>query len=178
MNFEQIKEILVAAAAREGIEEYEIYAMSDRSLSTETLKDEISAFSYGVSGGVSFRCVVDGKMGYASGELMTEAALWALVTRAAENARCIESDEVAEIFAGSAQYDAVTAKDFTLPEAAELKDWALQLQKETYAQDTMVSDGTQSMAMGYESEIDLYNSKGLSLHNRVGIAGAGVYAVV
>ena len=29
MNFEQIKEILVAAAAREGIEEYEIYAMSD-----------------------------------------------------------------------------------------------------------------------------------------------------
>ena len=178
MKFEQIKEILVAAAAREGIEEYEIYAMSDCSLSTETLKDEISAFSYGVSGGVSFRCVLDGKMGYASGELMTEEALSALVTRAAENARCIESDEVAEIYGGSAHYEEIKTKAFTLPEAAELKNWALELQKATYAEDAMVSDGTQSMAMGYESEIDLYNSKGLSLHNRVGIAGAGVYAVV
>ena len=178
MKFEQIKEILVAAAAREGIEEYEIYAMSDCSLSTETLKDEISAFSYGVSGGVSFRCLLDGKMGYASGELMTEEALSALVTRAAENARCIESDEVAEIYGGSAHYEEIKTKAFTLPEAAELKSWALELQKATYAEDAMVSDGTQSMAMGYESEIDLYNSKGLSLHNRVGIAGAGVYAVV
>ena len=40
MKFEQIKEILVEAAASEGITEYEIYAMSDCSLSTETLKDE------------------------------------------------------------------------------------------------------------------------------------------
>ena len=178
MKFEQIKEILVAAAAREGITDYEIYAMNDTSLSTETLKDEISAFSYGVSGGVSFRCLVDGKMGYASGELMTKEALSNLVTRAAENARCIESDEAAEIFAGSPHYAAVTAAPFVLPEAGELKSWALELQKATYAEDAMVSDGTQSMAMGYESEIDLYNSKGLSLHNRVGIAGAGVYAVV
>ena len=178
MKFEQIKEILVAAAASEGISEYEIYAMSDCSLSTETLKDEISAFSYGVSGGVSFRCVVDGKMGYASGELMTKEALCALVTRAAENARCIESDEVAEIYGGSERYEEIKTDAFVLPEAGQLKSWALELQKETYAQDAMVSDGTQSMAMGYESEIDLYNSKGLSLHNRVGIAGAGVYAVV
>ncbi len=178
MKFEQIKEILVAAAAREGIELYEIYAMSDRSMSTETLKDEISAFSYGVSGGVSFRCIVDGRMGYASGELMTEEALAALVSRAAENARCIESDDVAEIYAGSAHYDEVGTGDFALPEAAALKDWALRLQRETYAQDAMVSDGTQSTALAYESEIDLYNSRGLSLHNRVGIAGAGVYAVV
>ncbi|MBQ7336987.1 MAG: TldD/PmbA family protein [Clostridia bacterium] len=178
MKFEQIKEILVAAAAREGIKIYEIYAMNDRSMSTETLKDEISAFSYGVSGGVSFRCIVDGKMGYASGELMTEEALSSLVTQAAENARCIENDDVVEIFAGSAQYDEVKTGDFTLPEAAQLKDWALRLQRETYAQDAMVSDGTQSTALAYESEIDLYNSRGLSLHNRVGISGAGVYAVV
>jgi PmbA protein len=178
MNFEQAKQILIQEAARQGIAHYEIYAMSDRSLSTETLKDEISAFSYGVSGGISFRCLVDGKMGYASGELMTPEALAALVTRAAENARCIESDEAVEIYGGSAHYDQVQTKPFTLPEAGELKDWALRLQKETYAQDSMVSDGTQSTALAYESEIDLYNSKGLSLHNRVGIAGAGVYAVV
>lgn len=178
MNFEQVKKALIAAAAGEGIEEYEIYAMSDRSLSTETLEDEISGFSYGVSGGVSFRCIVDGKMGYASGELLTDEALGELVRRAAENARCIESEDEAEIYGGSAQYAEMNTNSYRLPEASEIKDWALRLQKETYAQDSMVGSGTQSNALGYECEIDLYNSRGLSLHNRVGISGAGVYPVV
>ncbi len=178
MNFEQVKNTLIAAAAKEGIDEYEIYAMSDCSLSTETLEDEISGFSYGVSGGVSFRCIVDGKMGYASSELLTEEALGALVRRAAENARCIESEDIVEIFGGSAHYEAVDTESYRLPEASEIKDWALRLQRETYAQDAMVGSGTQSTALGYECEIDLYNSRGLSLHNRVGISGAGVYPVV
>lgn len=178
MNFEQVKQILTDAANKEKIQDYEIYFMSDRSMSTETLKDEISSFSYGVSGGVSFRCLVDGKMGYASSESLTEESLAALVTRAAENARCLESDDGAEIFSGSERYETVRTGAFVMPEAAELKSWALRLQKETYAADKMVSDGTQSTAIGYESEIDLYNSCGLSLHNHVGIAGAGVYALV
>ena len=71
MNFELMKEYLVAAAKAAGLTEYEIYATSSREMSTETLKGEISSFSLGESGGISFRCIVDGKMGYASGELLT-----------------------------------------------------------------------------------------------------------
>ena len=50
MNFEKIKEAVRAAAEKFGIEEYEIYYMSDSNLSVETLKHEISTFSSGVSG--------------------------------------------------------------------------------------------------------------------------------
>ena len=74
MNFEAMKQALIAAAQKAGIEQYEIYCESEENLSVETLKDEISSFSSGVSGGICFRCIVDGKMGYASGELMTVEA--------------------------------------------------------------------------------------------------------
>ena len=65
MNFENLKKHLFDAANDAGLEEYEIFYTSDSSISAETLKDEISAFAYGVSGGVCFRCVVDGKIGSA-----------------------------------------------------------------------------------------------------------------
>ena len=57
MNFDLVKEILKAQAVRRELSEYEIYFMESGSMSAETLKDEISAFSSGVRGGVSFRCL-------------------------------------------------------------------------------------------------------------------------
>ena len=90
MNFEQMKEYLVAAAKAAGLTEYEIYATSSREMSTETLKGEISSFSSGESGGISFRCIVNGKMGYASSELLTREEMEALVDRAIDNAKNIE----------------------------------------------------------------------------------------
>ena len=91
MNFEAMKKALVAAAEKAGIKDYEIYYEQEENLSVETLKDEISAFSSGVTGGICFRCLVDGKMGYASGEQMTEEAMADLVRRAVSKAKCIDS---------------------------------------------------------------------------------------
>ena len=62
MNFNDIKNAVVSAAAKAGITEYEIYYVQDSGISAETLKHEISNFSSSVSGGLCFRCIVDGKM--------------------------------------------------------------------------------------------------------------------
>ena len=69
MRFDEVKAALCQAAAEAGVSEYEIYYMNDTSISCETLKDEISSFNSGVGGGVCFRCIYNGKMGYASSEL-------------------------------------------------------------------------------------------------------------
>ena len=178
MNFEQMKEYLVAAAKAAGLTEYEIYATSSREMSTETLKDEISSFSSGESGGISFRCIVDGKMGYASGELLTREEMEALVDRAIDNAKNIESEDEVFIFPGSDHYEAVNAKEPEMPEAATLKSWALDLQAKTYAAHPSVSDGTQTAAIAFESNIMLCNSHGLELSNHVGSSGVYIDAVV
>ena len=98
MNFDNVKKYLFDAARELGLDEYEVFYSSDSSVSAETLKDEISAFAYGVSGGVCFRCIVDGKIGAASTELLEEGELKAIVARAVSNAKNIESDDPAIIF--------------------------------------------------------------------------------
>ena len=178
MNFEQMKEYLVAAARAAGLEEYEIYATSSREMSTETLKGEISSFSSGESGGISFRCIVGGKMGYASSELLTREEMEALVDRAVDNAKNIENDDEVFIFPGSESYEAVNATACDLPEAGELKNWALDLEKKTYAEHSSVSDGTQTGAIAFESSIMLCNSHGLELTNHVSASGAYIDAIV
>ena len=178
MNFDAMKTYLQAAAKRAGLQEYEIYAMSERSVSTETLRHEISSFSLGESGGISFRCIVDGKMGYASTELLTEAEMEALVDRAADNARNIENDDEVLIYHGSEHYEAVNAPKEDTPDAATLKARALLLERRAYEAHPSVSDGTQAGALAFESEILLCNSHGLELHNRVGTSGAYIDAVV
>lgn len=178
MNFEPMKQRLMAAAERAGLKEYEIYAMSDVNMSAEALHREISAFSSGESGGISFRCIVDGKMGYASSELLDEAEMDALVDRAMDNAHNIENDDEVFIYQGSEHYESVTAEPPVLADAAKLKSWALELQHRAYAAHPSVSDGTQTGAIAYASDIMLCNSHGLNLHNRVGICGVYVDAVV
>ena len=134
MNFESMKETLISAAQRAGLSEYEIYATSSKDISAEALKHEISGFSSGVSGGISFRCIVDGKMGYASSERLTCEEMEALVDRAIDNAKNIESEDEVFIFSGSEKYEPVTMQAPNLPDAAELKQWAKELQEQTYAQ--------------------------------------------
>ena len=178
MNFDNIKQYLSRAAKDAGLDEYEIFYTSDKSISTETLKDEISAFTYGVSGGVCFRCVVDGKIGAASSELLTEDEMKAIVSRAISNARGVEGDDPAIIFEGSEKYQETSMPEFVMPSAAKIKNTALELQKNTYAESTLIADGTQSCVFAGESEMRLINSHGLDLSNKYGICGSYVQAVI
>ena len=178
MNFEMMKQALISAAEKAGISQYEIYFEREENLSVETLKDEISAFSSGVTGGICFRCLVDGKMGYASGELMTEDAMTDLVSRAISNAKCIDSEDESVIFDGSDRYETVQTERPELADPALLRSTALELQKQTYLQNEAVGDGTQTYLMSTVNEVKLYNSNGLDLSNRVGVSAGYVNAVV
>ncbi|MBQ8310135.1 MAG: TldD/PmbA family protein [Clostridia bacterium] len=178
MLFEQMKQALITAAERAGLAQYEIYYQVGESVSADTLKDEISSFSSGVSGGICFRCIVNGKMGYASGELMTEEAMAELVEKAVSNAECIDSDDEVFIFEGSPAYAKREAVELKLTDPATVRDNALRLQRDTYAQSDKVTDGTQSSVMSSVTEIRLYNSNGLELSNRVGVSCAVAQAIV
>lgn len=178
MLFEKMKQALIAAAERAEIAQYEIYYQVGESISAETLKDEISSFASSVSGGICFRCIVNGKMGYASGELMTVEAMEELVEKAVSNAGCIDNDDEVFIFEGSPAYAKIEEKELRLTDPAVIRENALLLQRDTYAQSDKVTDGTQSSVMSAITEIRLYNSNGLSLSNRVGMSGAVAMPVV
>ena len=178
MRFEEAREALVAAAKAAGLSEYEIYYMQGESMSAETLKDEISSFSSSVEGGISFRCISGGKMGYASSELFEIEEMAALVKRAISNAENMDGDEVPEIFAGSDEYPEATHKTPEDISAATLKEVALDLQKKTYGESEYVADGTQSGAFVSKIDVALSNSYGLELRNTLGTSGSYIQAVI
>ena len=178
MDFQQIKDIISSACKKYGVEEYEVSYSVGENISAETLKDEISAFSSGESASVSFRCIVDGHMGYAQTSFFDADEIEDLVVRAADNARAIENDDVVVIFKGSESYGTPTAPEPEVVDASELKNKAMELQKKTYATDSAVVDGTQSIAMSFRDEVYMYNSHGLELSNKVGMTGCYVVAVV
>ena len=178
MDFNSIKEYLFDAARSAGLDEYEVYFMESDGISAETLKDEISSFSSTVSGGICFRCIVDGKIGNASTELFTKEEMAELVERAKNNARYIENDDKAVIFKGSREYAKISPENMAKNNAAEIKAVALDLIKKTYEQSEYITDGTQTYAVQEKTKIILANSHGLYLENEVGVCGALVQAVV
>lgn len=178
MNFDKIISIIKDEAARLGVSSYELYYMAGEDLSVETLKDDVSAFSSGLSGGLSFRCSVNSRMGYASTELLEPAEVESLVARAVENANNTEKEDTVGIFAGSPSYEKVNAKPFKATDAATLKALALELQRETYAASDKIADGTQSAAVSGSVVVRIYNSNGLSLENSTGVSLAYAMPVV
>lgn len=178
MDFNAIKDAVAESAKKAGINEYELYYVQDAGVSAETLKHEISNFSSSVSGGVCFRCIVDGKMGYAASELMELDEIEALVSRAADNAKYIESDEEGIIFAGSEKYGKINAPEPKILDSSELKAMALDIEKELYEASDKVIDGSSAGVGSSEMWIRIFNSYGLDLENHVGRNYAMAYGVV
>lgn len=178
MEFSKLKEKLKLVANTAGLTAYEIYYSNEKSIGAETLKDEISSFSSSSGAGISFRCIVDGKMGYASTELMNEEEMEALVFRAIDNAMHQDYDDEVFIYRGSKEYETVNAPAPVMPAASELKDAALAIQRNTYAASDKVTDGTQSSTFAFETTISISNSYGLELSNHVGNVGCFAESVV
>ncbi len=178
MNFDAVKNALIDEAQKVGLEEYEIFFMESEGVSTETLKGEISSFSSEVSGGVCFRCIVDGKMGRAATELFDEQEMKALVQRAINNARFIEKDDKAVIYAGADHYATPDLPAIPSESAATLKSRSLELLDKTNRQSEYIAESSQTGATRARVRMELINSHGLCLSNDLGTSLSFVQSVV
>ena len=178
MNFAQFKEIVVAKAQAMGIADYELYYQAEESTSVSAFQHEINQFTASLEGGVCFRCIVGGKMGYASTEAMCEAEAEAIVERAAENASVLEADEPVFLGEGGKTYAAVEDKSYPLPSTEELIAKVLSTQEAIYQADPAVVDGSTTQGISQRSSIAIVNSKGLDLSAEIAMSGLVVAAVV
>ncbi len=177
MDFNAFKEIAIAQAQQMGIGEYELYYEGSASTSVSAFQHEINEFSSATDGGVCFRCIVDGHMGYASTQELSEAQAKQVVIRAADNASSLESEEQEFLCPGGLEYAAPEKKDIPLPTTETLIHTILETQEKLYAADTAVIDGCQAEGVVESSEIAICNSKGLDLHHaskRVALITAAV----
>ena len=180
MNFEKIKEILFEQAALSGLCDYDVYFRMASDTAAEALNKELSSCTFGVSGGVSFRCAVNGRIGSASTQCLEEKELIALVPRAIANAGVIDADEEPIFFEGSdkAAYKRVEKPVSKLPEASELRRAVMDLQEQLYAASELMTDGTTSAAGAANITVSLANSKGLTLSHSAGMRYTYAEAII
>ena len=178
MNMERIKNAVAEAAKRFGAEGYELTVSAKEETGVEALKNEITGVSYARSGTMTVRCVVDGRSGYASSELVTPEAAEAIVETACDNAGVVDDADQVDLFPGSDHYEISRDRAIELPDADALRDRALRLQELAYAASDKVIDGTQSFVSGLNLVQDVMNSAGLQLHYETGLVYQGISVAV
>ena len=176
MTYELFKEAVFQAAKNLGLTDYELYYMNGESISVSAHQREINRFDNSVAGGTCFRCIADGKMGYASTELLDEEQAKAIVERAMENARTIENTDQVFIHPAGDTYRETGDQDLPLPSAEAMIPFVLDCQSKAYDADPRVCDGTSSQFAAERVVTRLSNSKGLDLQNvtsfQAGVVGA------
>lgn len=178
MNYQEFKNCIIARCEELGIVDYELYYQTAESISVSAYQQEINQFSSALEGGVCFRCIQAGKMGYASTENLSEASAARLVERALDNARHLEAEEPVFLSEGGKNYASLPASDIRIPAADKLVDAVLDTQKLLYAADPAVIDGCTSQGVAEKSRIAIFNSRGLDLQDETRLVGLVVAAVV
>lgn len=178
MTYQEFKESIIRITAEMGIGDYELYYTEGDSASVEIYKEEVKSYSVEEEMGICFRCIVNGRAGYASTENLTEEEAKSLVLRAVDNAGTIESEEESFLHKKGDTYAVCGKNQAPAPTGAQLIDGALEIQKEMYQADSRVSDGTQAY-MGYgKQKYALCNSNGLDLEDEISRAWCYAMALV
>ena len=178
MNMELIRNAVAEAAQRFGAQGYELTISSQEDTGVEALNREVNGVSYARSGAMTVRCVVGGKSGYASSELVTPEAAAEIVEIACDNALVLDEADQVGLFPGSEHYEVSRDTAVTLPDTDFLRERALQLQELAFAASDKIVEGTQSFVTGMSITEDVMNSAGLRLHYETGLVYQGLAAAV
>ena len=178
MTFNEFKQLVIAQCAAQGVTEYELYYQAGSSTSVDTFQHAVNEFTSSYSGGLCFRCIVNGKMGYASTEELSAEQAKAVVQKAVDSASVLESEEAVFLGEGGQEYEPLEDKSYPLPTTEELIAKVLETTEKLYAADPMAIDGCQTQGIIETSEVAIYNSKGLDLHHTNSAAGLVAVGVV
>ena len=178
MDYIAFKEAVIAKCTEMGLTEYELYYQNAESTSIAAFQHEINQFTCSTEGGVCFRCIVNGKMGYASTEELSARQAAAIVEKAVDNASVLEAEEQVFLCEGGQTYQELEDRSYPLPGTEEIISTVLSTQEKLYAADPAVIDGCQTQGVAERSETAIYNSKGLDLHSVTTLSGLIVVAVV
>lgn len=167
MSILQYQEKLLNEGKTYGFEEMEVYYEKSDSFGCSVFQGELEHYEKAETGGLSFRGLFDGKMGYAYTEKLDDESIPFLLDNAKQNAGVLESDDNDEIFAGSPSYRhdnwfSKQLSEVTIPEKISLM---LEIEQKIseYSPKIKLVNGT---LKDFARERAISNSKGLSLQER------------
>ncbi|GAB6086756.1 TldD/PmbA family protein [Alkaliphilus crotonatoxidans] len=172
MEIQALKELIFAQGQEAGFSDMEIGYSSNEKFSCNVYEGQIDDYSLSINGGLAFRGLYQGKMGYAYTEKIDESSIDMLINTARQNAMVIDSDDIEEIFEGSPLYEKLDLyneelKKITTEEKIKfLKD----LEEAAYRADKRVFKVDSCVFEDYYGERMLFNTKGLAKTEKSNLA--------
>lgn len=167
MEFKVFKEELFKEAKKSGFEECEIYYSDVESLNINIYEGEVEKYKLNTAFGLSFRGMLNGKMGYSYTEILDEEAIKTVVNNAKSAALAIENDDKQFIYEGDNEYKKLECykKELDNIKPDELIKLALDMESQCKEQCNKVVNFS-GCGIGYgKSTYGIINSKGLNLKN-------------
>lgn len=178
---EFISRLFERAAQRAGQNrpDSEAYYSAGSSFEVQVRQGEILQYNVADSVGLGFRMLNNGRMGYASTQILDDAAIDLLVEGAMENAALIESEDEQFLFAGSETYPSLELYNPGLEklDAARKIEMALELERLTLAQDARVQQVEDCCIFSSSGESWMVNTRGLNVTSRDNLLGGYVVAI-
>lgn len=180
MDFKEFKNILFEKALNEGFENCEVYYTDGENISITVYEGEVEKYNLDKSFGLSFRGMLNGKMGYSYTEILDNKAIDMLIKNAKEASKCIESTDEQFIYEGDKNYSKVQTYSEKLEniDAAKLIEIALDLEKQTKEYSDKVVNISSCKVSYSSSKNGIYNTKGLALSNKGNLIIAYVIPIV
>ena len=152
---------------------------SSESFEVQIKEGEIYQYNVSEGGGLGFRALVNGRMGYASTQILDEDAIDMLVDGALENAAVVESADRQFLFAGSESYPELKLYEPRLDEidAARKIDMAKRLERLTLEQDARIAQVENCALFSEKAESAIVNTLGLDVSTKGNLLGGYVSAV-
>src|SRR5699024_809230 len=140
MDIEQFKSELFQKGTELGFEEMEIYYNSNQSIDINVHQQKLEEYNIAETGGVSFRGLYEGQMGYAYAEKIESDSIPLLIEEALSNAKILEMKDEVDLFAGSSSYPPSRAYSDELEQvdASQLIDAAMEMERIAFDQDERV----------------------------------------
>lgn len=175
-----VEKLIFDYGRQEGFRDMEIYHEKTNNFTCKIFKGEIDDYSIAQEGGISFRGLYKGRMGYAYTEKINGGLAEALVKMAKENASLIESQEEEIIFGGSEKYEDIKLYSDSLARLSIDKklDFLRELEKEAYALDKRVVSLNYCIYQDFEKQIRICNSRGLNKSQKSNMGLAYISAIV
>lgn len=175
-----LKEMLFARGAKMGLTDMEVYYQSSRHFEVNIFKGEVDRYTLAEDGGLSFRGLFGGKMGYAYAEKIDETSIDHLLEGARASAEINDGEDAQVIFSGSETYADANfyAEALEQAEPADRIELLKQIEAECHRLDPRVKN-VQYCAFGsFATERMIANTRGLARSERMNRAGLYLWVVV
>lgn len=168
MQITEFQEELLSKAIEAGFKEAEVYYERSESFQCMIFEGEIDSYETSEEGGLGFRGLYKGKMGYAYTEKIDEDSIPFLIDSAKANADVLDEDDGSDIFSGSKEYanHSFYSEELAKIQIPEKIDLIKSIEKKVLAYDPRIVTLNYCVLQDFVGDRMLANNKGLFLKEK------------